>query len=428
MFKKLFRITATTIVLLALSGISQSAETPVASAIPFTVDANFPGGNIIVDKIKANGSQAGKGQSFIVHLRPDLRDTPKYWFFWNFQVKSAQGYKIKFVFKPAVVGSRGPAVSVDEGKTWRWLSDANSPADHFVYTFAKNESNVRFCLGMYYMQSHWDRFIADYKNRPGMNISVLCKSRKNRDVELARFGNPDAKFGILLTCRHHSCEMVPNYALEGIIHEVFSGSDDGKWLMANVDFIVVPFVDKDGVEDGDQGKNRRPHDHNRDYVDEIYPEVRAIKALITPLAENKQFAVIDMHCPGCRGNDEVTYFYEPYTQKLRVQLREFCQILQKKQASGTMNYKETNNLLVGQGANKPDGKHKPIRCRYFGETLPNVLFSATLEIAYANAMKRSSWSSEPKDASSKEGSVVDANSTRELGRNVARALREYLGR
>ena len=58
---------------------------------------------------------------------------------------------------------------------------------------------------------------------------------------------------------------------------------------------AVPFVDKDGVEMGDQGKNRKPHDHNRDYGEvSIYPEVRAIKQLDREV--NFVFA-LDFHCP-----------------------------------------------------------------------------------------------------------------------------------
>ena len=43
---------------------------------------------------------------------------------------------------------------------------------------------------------------------------------------------------------------------------------------------LVPFVDKDGVEEGDQGKNRAPRDHNRDYAGaSMYPETGALREL-----------------------------------------------------------------------------------------------------------------------------------------------------
>src|SRR5690606_15909380 len=58
---------------------------------------------------------------------------------------------------------------------------------------------------------------------------------------------------------------------------------------------AIPFVDKDGVEAGDQGKNRAPHDHNRDYgEDSIYRSIQAIKLLG---AEKKINALLDLHCP-----------------------------------------------------------------------------------------------------------------------------------
>jgi hypothetical protein len=56
-----------------------------------------------------------------------------------------------------------------------------------------------------------------------------------------------------------------SYSLEGLMEGILAGDDVGRWLAGHVEFLVVPFVDKDGVEEGDQGKNRRPHDHNRDY-------------------------------------------------------------------------------------------------------------------------------------------------------------------
>jgi murein tripeptide amidase MpaA len=43
-----------------------------------------------------------------------------------------------------------------------------------------------------------------------------------------------------------------------------TGADtpEGRLARERFRFLAVPFMDKDGVEDGDQGKNRRPRDHN----------------------------------------------------------------------------------------------------------------------------------------------------------------------
>lgn len=95
------------------------------------IDCDFPGGGIIVDSIKGD----------TVWLHQDLRDTAGNWFYWYFRVRGAAGRKLNFRFTKVygngvpspedeesvdwgwrpVIGMNGPAVSVDGGRTWRWL-------------------------------------------------------------------------------------------------------------------------------------------------------------------------------------------------------------------------------------------------------------------------------------------------------------------
>jgi hypothetical protein len=50
--------------------------------------------------------------------------------------------------------------------------------------------------------------------------------------------------------------------------------------------VVVPFVDEDGVEDGNAGKNRAPHDHNRDHGSHsLYPDAMALQDKVTESQE-----------------------------------------------------------------------------------------------------------------------------------------------
>ncbi|WP_145385923.1 hypothetical protein [Stieleria neptunia] len=58
---------------------------------------------------------------------------------------------------------------------------------------------------------------------------------------------------------------------------------------------VLSRGDIDGVQVGDQGKNRPPHDHNRDDGEaSIYRSVQAIKVFD---AENNLRVLLDLHCP-----------------------------------------------------------------------------------------------------------------------------------
>ena len=76
------------------------------------IDCDFPGGNIVVERIDGD----------TVYLHQDMRDSKGFWFYWYFRVIGAAGRNLKFVFtRGDVIGVHGPGVSLDGGKTWFWL-------------------------------------------------------------------------------------------------------------------------------------------------------------------------------------------------------------------------------------------------------------------------------------------------------------------
>lgn len=216
------------------------------------IHGKFKGGNIIVDKKVGND----------VYLKNELRDSTEDWFYWAFCVENANGQTLTFRFGADRLGYFGPAVSWDL-RNWSWLNRCGE--NSFTYTFAKNKSKVYFAHHMLY---NTDRFYS-LADRYNIKTKKLCKTRKGRSVPYIEFG--EGKKTVIFTSRHHACESTGNYVLEGVLqHLLESGNRDYR-------YIVVPFVDYDGVIDGEQGKFRFPHDHNRGYMDNpIYPETRAV--------------------------------------------------------------------------------------------------------------------------------------------------------
>jgi hypothetical protein len=265
------------------------------------VDCDFPGGNILVDKIEGND----------IFLHQDLRDTTTDWFYWYFRINGAAGRTIQVHFTAGdVIGARGPALSSDKGKTWRWLGADCSTGCSFTCTLPEKLDEVRFSFGMPYTQANLDRFLRHWGSSPNLRRSTLCLSNSGRPVELLRLGKLEgaADWQVLLTARHHCCEMMANYAQEGMIEAILGANDIASWSCKHVEWTIIPFMDKDGVEEGDQGKNRRPHDHNRDYIQGIYPETRALRQYVQKWDQNLAFS-LDMHCPWKRGDgNEITYF------------------------------------------------------------------------------------------------------------------------
>jgi hypothetical protein len=368
------------------------------------VDADFPGGNIIVERIK--------GDTII--LRPDQRDSATWWFYWYFRVRGAGGRTLNFKFRgDNPIGTQGPAFSTDGGETWSWLGPQAVKGASFTYEFGDEDEEVRFCFSIPYVEDDLRRFLQKYKNHSHLTIKKFCQTRKGRPVEKIHAGkiNGNPKYRIFVTARHHACETIASYALEGLLEVILSNTDTGQWYQNNAEFLIIPFVDKDGVEDGDQGKNRRPHDHNRDYMnDSIYPSVKAIREFVPQWSDTKLKASIDLHCPHIRGRyNEFIYMVGSNNPDIWRQQQEFAHILESA-VRGELPYSAKNNLPFGTAWNTGDYYGRFKSCRLWAGEQAGMSMATTFEIPYANAGT----------------TVVTADNARAFGRDLAQALRRYL--
>lgn len=367
------------------------------------IDTNFPGGNIIVEQIQGN----------TVSVRTDLRDTEGWWFYWCFRVRGAAGKTLTFNFTEGTpIAARGPGISLDEGATWSWLGKQTNYKS-FTYSFPPDADSVRFSFGMPYTEAHLKTFLRSIGHNSALKLERLCQSRKGRDVERLRIGKLKGapKFRVMVTCRAHCCEMMTSYVAEGLMKSVLARDEDGKWFRKNVELLLIPFVDKDGVEDGDQGKLRKPRDHNRDYdSNAIYPETRAIQKFVPQWSAGKLRLMIDLHCPYIRGRShEVIHFVGSPKPEIWQEQEQFGKILERVQ-NGALVYRATNNLPFGKGWNSAKNfTAGPSVAGWAGE-LPGVKLATTIEFPYANVL----------------GNEVNAKTARAFGRDLARAIRAYL--
>jgi predicted deacylase len=283
----------------------------------------------------------------------------------------------------------------------------------FTYKFERDGREVRFAMAMPYMESHWKDFLSRHKGNPYLETGVLTKSGKGRDVELAKVRKPGAEpaHRVLLTSRHHACESMATYSLEGILEEALSGKEDGGWLREHVEILAIPFVDKDGVEDGDQGKNRRPRDHNRDYDGtSVHASVRAIRQLVPQWSGGKLHLALDMHCPHIRGeNNEEIYFVGGQDAAMWARVERFAGLLEKSQ-TGPLVFRSTNNIPFGKAWNTAANFAAGKSCSRWASELPGIRVATGIEIPYANA----------------GGKAVTAETARALGADLARAIRQVL--
>ena len=387
-----------------------TAAVAVTGFAGLEIDGRLPAGNIVVEAVEGDA----------VRLTRELRDTATDWFYWAFRVKGAKGRTLTFRFDENVcwggpVGVRGPAVTTDGGQTWSYPCDGKSTKSSFAYAF-ETDDEVRFYETWQFLPPDWEAFLAAHAADRGRKFEtgVLCRSRKGRDVPKARFGclSGRPKYRVFMSSRHHCSEATATPVLEGVASAFLADDELGRWLRENVELMVVPFVDYDGVTDGDQGKNRAPHDHNRDYMEFLYPETRAIAEWIGSHAGGRLDVFIDVHCPWIRGKCN-EWLYTPWKDPKILPSAEdearYSKLLEDLQC-GTMRYRASDDLPFGKdwntGGNYAQGWSAVIwACR----RVKGLRIARSYEVPFANA----------------NGAIVTPETCRELGRDTAKVFRAF---
>ena len=312
-----------------------------------------------------------------------------------------------------------PDADSDGRRTWRWTDEAFDQ-DSFRVTILTDETYL--CFAPLYTQENWNCFLANEASRAtetsnGFSPGFFTTSRKGRPVEILHAGAPadEARHHVVITARHHCCEMIADWTMEGIAATVLGGEGtDAAWLRANVSFSFVPFVDKDGVEEGDQGKNRAPHDHNRDYgANAIYPETAAVRGLVDAIARRygKVDVFIDLHCPWIRGaGNENVYMVGSKFPVHAAQQTAFGDLVEAACGPGDLPYFRADNYPYGTGWNVAGNEADGVSSTKWAGANTAIGFVTSFEIPYAN--------------------VRDVNVTpdraRGLGRAIAEALAQFL--
>jgi hypothetical protein len=373
------------------------------------IDAGYPGGNIVVERV--DGDE--------VYLHQDQRDTARWWFYWNFRVRGGGGRRLTFHFtNKDVVGRRGPAVSLDRGVSWSWLGRGNvrtrKGGVSFSYEFPQRCGEVRFCYTFPYVASDLVRFLKKHAGSEHLEVAELCRSREGRPVTKLRLGRVrgEAAHRVFITCRSHACESMASHVLEGALAGILAETDEGAWLREHVEFLVIPFVDTDGVEDGDQGKARKPRDHNRDYKgDSLYPETRAIRELVPQWSGGRMRISLDMHCPWIR--EQNMYQVGAPRDEIWREQQAFGRLLEREASKlEALPYRTSRDVPWGKRWNTPKNFTVGLGISQWSGAIEGVRIATTLEIPYSVVGK----------------TTITAANTRLFGRALAAAIRVYLDR
>jgi hypothetical protein len=169
----------------------------------------------------------------------------------------------------------------------------------------------------------------------------------------------------------------------------------------------VPFVDIDGVENGDQGKSRAPHDHNRDYIEK--PVYKTTSAIMEHVKGLNPVVGIDFHRPWTWGGPNDHAFLVKQESPVKEEIEKFGGILKEvvsnDKSPDKIVYTSEYDIDMGVDWNQPGSAT-------FSSFMAkrNARLAMTIEFPYFGV----------------EGMVYDQQNSRKFGANVARALEIYL--
>lgn len=183
-------------------------------------------------------------------------------------------------------------------------------------------------------------------------------------------------------------------------------------LRNEVEFWIIPFMDKDGVEDGDQGKNRKPKDHNRDYNDEsLYCSTAALRAQVPAWSQGNLIAALDLHCPWIKDDlNEHIYLVGSANSRIAEQQLRLIQMLSRHNQSEVKFDAEKGFVPFGTSWNTAKNFVQGKSFSAWASELKGTRLSTTIEIPY----------------SLNNGQLLTPDNLRAFGRDMAFALGEYL--
>jgi len=361
------------------------------------IHCDYAGGNIKVLSVDET----------TVKLEQDIRDSQEWWFYWNFCVEGAENKEIVFEFANGeVLGPWGPAFS-NNGVTWHWAGSGSLLSrSSFKYQFSCHDKQVFFSFSIPYQVERFKNFCIKKDVSSLFDCSSLTVSEQGRTVDLIVFGNRNAKKDILLTCRHHACESTASYVLEGLL-EYFLQNIDSPMLKGHT-VHCIPFVDIDGVENGDQGKARRPHDHNRDYINE--PIYKFTSAIMDYIKELNLAVALDFHSPWKWGGRNDYVFFVKRPSPIKEELEAYSKFLEYATVSieseDKITYDSANDIDADVEWNSSNFPEFRTYCEKMGAKL-----CCSIEIPYFGV----------------ESAICTEKSLLRLGEGFAKSLESYLG-
>lgn len=250
-------------------------------------ESNFDSGNlhsvITTDSI-----------NFVVRLNADIVGR---WFY--FKMKNVKNRYVSVTIQNS--DATRPMYSYDN-KNWIRFTEQESPQRN-VFRKTYTEDSVYVAYYVPYSVTQLNEKINQLNNNPFVKIDTIGFSEQNRPLivlTLTDFTVPDSqKYFIWAHGRTHPSETPSSYHLDGMINYFLSDDDVATYLRTKIKFIVLPFINPDGVYLGKSRVNANNVDLERSWnlsPSQTPKEVFHTKNFLQNILSNNRFHIaLNMH-------------------------------------------------------------------------------------------------------------------------------------
>lgn len=138
--------------------------------------------------------------------------------------------------------------------------------------------------------------LARWSKQADTQFFLLGQSHDGRPIEAVRLGRADAPRLVVLLGRQHPPEVSGAIAMRAFVDALVAERARAPHEFANLQFLVVPMLNPDGVVRGHWRANRGAQDLNRDWGDFTQPETRSVKTWLDALPPGvRPVLMVDFH-------------------------------------------------------------------------------------------------------------------------------------
>jgi hypothetical protein len=190
---------------------------------------------------------------------------------WHFQLHARAGDALTVVLENfdniwngrpgSPISDRTSCFVSSDGRAWSALPAPKIDGNRLQISLRMETDTLTLARLEPYRLSDLDRLLAEIRDHPRVEISLIGHTVEGRELEIVRVGDPAAPYRVLLRARSHPWEPGGNWLVQGLIRSLLE--DDAQRYLNRYSVSIMPMAAKDGVVRGHTRFNVLGMDLNR---------------------------------------------------------------------------------------------------------------------------------------------------------------------